>query len=115
MRPLSEFRPEGPTRALYADLGGTLTGAGGALSAALPEGSTARGAAAVAALHGAGAELVLVSGRPRPQAREAARILGAGAYVAELGAFLVDGDDVVTTFEPGGAGTPFEALTRSGA
>ena len=28
MRPLSEFRPAAPLRALYADLDGTLTGPG---------------------------------------------------------------------------------------
>lgn len=114
MRPLAEFRPAGRLRALYADLDGTLTGRGGSLYAGIPEGSTDRGAAAVARLHEAGVELVLVTGRTRPQAREAARMLGAGAYVAELGAFLVDGDEVVRTFATGAA-TPFEAITRSGA
>ena len=118
MKPLAEFRPDRPVRVLYADLDGTLTGPGGSLFAAVPEGSTGRGAAAVAALHRTGIRLVLVSGRTRGQMREAARMLGAAAYVAELGAFLVDGDEVVTNFgghAGDGAGTPFEALTRSGA
>jgi phosphoglycolate phosphatase len=118
LKPLASFRPERPVKVVYADLDGTLTGPGASLFAAIPEGTTARGADAVARLHGAGIELVLVSGRTRAQAREAARMLGAAAYVAELGAFLVDGDEVVTTFgehPSGGAGTPFEAITRSGA
>jgi hypothetical protein len=115
MRPLAEFRPAGRLRALYADLDGTLTGPGGSLFAAIPDGWTDRAAAAVANLHRAGVELVVVSGRTRPQAREAARMLGAGCHVAELGAFLVDGADVVTTFEEHGPGTPFQAIVRSGA
>jgi hypothetical protein len=116
VRPVAEFRPAGPLRVLYADLDGTLTGPGGSLYAAIPSGWTPRGAEAVARLHAAGVELVLVSGRTRPQAREAARMLGARSYVAELGSFVVDGDEVVTTFGDGfGGGTPFEAITRSGA
>jgi HAD superfamily hydrolase (TIGR01484 family) len=123
VRPLSEFRSDHPIRVLYADLDGTLVGRGGSLFAAIPEGSTPRGAAALAALHEAEVELVLVSGRTRRQLREAARLLGAAAYVAELGAFLVERgtpDEVVPnlgTFElaaPWGAG-PFAAMTRSGA
>jgi phosphoglycolate phosphatase-like HAD superfamily hydrolase len=118
LKPLASFRPERPVKVVYADLDGTLTGPGASLFAAIPDGTTARGANAVARLHGAGIQLVLVSGRTRRQAREAARMLGAAAHVAELGAFLVDGDEVVTNFGhglTGAAGTPFEALTRSGA
>ncbi len=79
MRPIAEFRPTRPVRVLYADLDGTLTGPGGSLFAAIPEGTTPRGADAVARLHGAGTQLVLVSGRTRTQTREAARMLGASA------------------------------------
>ncbi len=115
MRPLEEFHPAGRLRALYADLDGTLTGPGGSLFAGIPGGLTDRGAAAVAALHRAGVDLVVVSGRTRPQAREAARMLGARSHIAELGAFVVDGSEVVTTFGDQGPGTPFEAIVRSGA
>jgi hypothetical protein len=69
----------------------------------------------VADLHRAGVELVVVSGRTRPQAREAARMLGAASHIAELGAFIVDGAEVVTTFGDLGPGTPFQAIVRSGA
>ena len=116
MRPIAEFRPTRPVRVLYADLDGTLTGPGGSLFAAIPEGTTPRGADAVARLHGAGTQIVLVSGRTRTQTREAARMLGAGAYICELGAFLVDGEDVISTVTAtSGGATPFETLTRSGA
>jgi hydroxymethylpyrimidine pyrophosphatase-like HAD family hydrolase len=117
VRSIAEFRPERPVRVLYADLDGTLTGPGASLYAAIPSGTTGRGADAVARLHEAGIQLVLVSGRTRPQVREAARMLGAAAYVAELGTFLVDGDDVVPAV-PGigeGGATMFDALCRSGA
>ncbi|MFL5799389.1 MAG: HAD hydrolase family protein [Actinomycetota bacterium] len=122
MKPLAELGLEQPVRVLYADVDGTLVGPGGSLFAAIPEGSTARGAAALAALHEAGVQLVLVSGRTRRQMQEAARILGAAAYVAELGAFLVergDPDVVVPNLgafdrESGAAG-PFAAMVRSGA
>jgi hydroxymethylpyrimidine pyrophosphatase-like HAD family hydrolase len=117
VKPVSEFRPARPVRVLYADLDGTLTGPGASLFAAIPNGTTPRGADAVARLHGAGIQLVIVSGRTRPQTREAARMLGASAYICELGAFLVDGDEVVSTVDGAGSatGTPFERIARSGA
>lgn len=121
MRTLPGDRPApGPLRAIYVDLDGTLLGPGGSLFAA-PEGPTLRAAHAVAALLEAGVLLILVSGRTRDQMREAARILSAPAYVAELGAFLVEregyGPELVVpnlgAF--GGEGTAFEAMARSGA
>ncbi len=105
---------------VYADLDGTLLGPRGSLFAVPGAPPSARAARAVVALHEAGVELVLVSGRSRPGVLEPARLLGAGAHVAELGALLVEGlppeATVVTNFGafPGG-GTPFEAMARSGA
>src|SRR5437763_11540462 len=69
----------------------------------------------------AGVSLVLVSGRTREQMREAGRILEADASIAELGALLVERDElyaeVVTTnfgaFE--GPGLPFDAMAHDGA
>ena len=109
------------TSALYADLDGTLLGPGGSLFVAPDGGVTDRAAGALAALHRARIELVLVSGRTRDQLREAARILGASAAIAELGAFVVerraDGSEEVVpnlgAFR--GPGTPFEAMAREGA
>jgi phosphoglycolate phosphatase-like HAD superfamily hydrolase len=49
---------------------------------------TTRPAEALVGLLGAGLELVLVSGRTRPQLQEAARIFGADGFVAEMGAIL---------------------------
>lgn len=107
-------------KALYADLDGTLLGPGGSLYAT-PSGLSDRGASALAALHRAGVELVLVSGRTREQMREAGRILFARAAIAELGALIVERDEaftetVVTNYGAyDGPSTPFEAMARSGA
>src|SRR5205807_4105360 len=79
-------------RALYADLDGTLLGPGGSLYAT-PSGLSDRGASALAELHRAGVDLVLVSGRTREQMREAGRILFARAAIAELGALIVERDE----------------------
>ena len=107
-----------PLRTLYADLDGTLAGPGGSLYATAT-GLSSRGTEAVAALHQAGVQLVLVSGRTRDQMREAARLLGATAYIAELGAFVVErGESEEVTQNFGrfrGPGTPFGAMARSGA
>ena len=105
-----------PSRILYADLDGTLLGPGGSLFAT-PHGLTTEAAEALGALHEAPVSLVLVSGRTREQMREAARILQAEAYIAELGAFVVERpEDVVTNFGAfRGGGRPFDAMARSGA
>ncbi len=119
MRPLSEFRPAGALRVLYADLDGTLLGPGGSLFAAVPEGVTSRGAEALAALRERGVDLVLVSGRTRAQMREAARIMSASSYIAELGAYLVERglpDRVMPNLGVyAGSGSAFDAIARSGA
>ena len=108
----------GPLRALYADLDGTLFGPGGSLFATR-NGPSTRGAEAVGRLHSAGVELVLVSGRTRDQMVEAARILGARSFIAELGAFVVERgtpDEAIPNFgEFEGPGSPFTAMARSGA
>jgi hydroxymethylpyrimidine pyrophosphatase-like HAD family hydrolase len=105
-------------RALYADVDGTLVGPGGSLFSTT-RGTSSRGATAISALHEAGVEIVLVSGRTREQMREAARLVGAGAFIAELGAFVVergDGEEVTTNFGAfTGTGTPFHTMARSGA
>jgi hydroxymethylpyrimidine pyrophosphatase-like HAD family hydrolase len=104
---------------LYTDVDGTLVSHGGSLFGPSDRPST-RAADAIAALHRAGVQLVLVSGRTRDQLREVARLIGASAYIAELGAFVVHreaGEETLTTNFgdfPGG-GTPVEAMTRSGA
>jgi hydroxymethylpyrimidine pyrophosphatase-like HAD family hydrolase len=106
-------------RRVYADLDGTLLGPGGSLFAH-PDGPTGEPAAALIALALARVDLVLVSGRTRDQVREAARTLGADAFIAELGGLVVhrEGPEEVTTRNLGafdGSGTAFEAIDRSGA
>ena len=123
MRPaagrLDELASSLHVRRVYADLDGTLLGPGGSLFSS-PQGPTGAPAGAVAALATAGIDLVPVSGRTRDQIRETARMLGAAAYIAELGGLVVsrtDGRDEITrnygTFP--GPGTPFDSIARSGA
>ncbi len=127
MRTLAEIPPrprDAPLQVLYADLDGTLAGPGGSMYAT-PDGVSTRAARAIGALHEADVQVVLVSGRTRDQTREAARVLGARAYVAELGAYVVVRDDQpAETVLPNfgsfvgtgtGTGTPFAAMARSGA
>jgi hypothetical protein len=107
-----------PARAevLYTDLDGTLLGPGGSLFSREGGGSTPAAAEALLALHEAGIQLVIMSGRTRRGLHEAARILGASAYIAELGALLVLEDG--TVIRDGGAygedGDLDEALARGG-
>lgn len=112
-------RPEG-LRAVYADLDGTLLGPGGSLFAAPEGGVTERAAHALEELHERGIALVLMSGRTRRGIREVARVLGARAYIAELGAILVerDGPEERTIQNFGayeGGDRPVEAIARTGA
>jgi hypothetical protein len=75
-------------RILYTDLDGTMVGPGGSFFTAGDGSPTGEPAAALLDLHRAGVQLVLVSGRTRPQLVEAARIFGADGFVAELGALV---------------------------
>jgi hydroxymethylpyrimidine pyrophosphatase-like HAD family hydrolase len=110
----------GEIRAIYADLDGTLLGPGGSLFRT-PEGLTSRAAEALVRIRETGVSLVLVSGRTREQMREAGRILEADASIAELGAFVVERDElyaehVRTNFGAfQGPGVPFDAMVHGGA
>ncbi len=105
---------------VYADLDGTILGPGGSLFAADGGATTLRAASALAALRDAGVELVVMSGRTRRSA-EVARALGASAYIAELGAFLIEWpaegpEEVVENFGAfRGNGSPAEAIKRNGS
>ncbi|HJP65935.1 MAG TPA: HAD hydrolase family protein [Actinomycetota bacterium] len=116
---LAELARSLPVHRVYADLDGTLLGPGGSLFAH-PDGATEAAAGALVAMARAGIGLVLVSGRTRQQVGEVARVVGAAAYVAEIGGLIVhrqDGQEVETR-NPGaysGSGTPFDAMMRSGA
>jgi phosphoglycolate phosphatase len=103
-------------RVLYTDLDGTLLGPGGSLFAAPDGGVTIRAAEAVAAIHAAGIALVPVSGRAEVRVREAARLLGAEGYIAELGGIRSLGERIVRNHGAyRGTGTPHQAMVRSGA
>jgi phosphoglycolate phosphatase len=113
-----ELRRRIRLRAVYTDLDGTLFGPGSSLFAGAGGEVTTRPAEAVAGLHRARVALVPMSGRTRAQVREAARILGARDFIAELGGLVcLDGDTEVVRSTGGfrGSGSPVEAMGRSGA
>lgn len=103
-------------RVLYTDLDGTLFGPGGSLFTGSERGITLQASIALAALHERGVEVVPVSGRTAEQVREAARILGAVDFIAEVGTVRSFGGRLlVDSGTWRGEGTPFEAMARSGA
>ncbi|HUW17639.1 MAG TPA: HAD hydrolase family protein [Actinomycetes bacterium] len=75
-------------RVVYSDLDGTMVGPFGCFVRSADGDLTPEPAQALVGLLGAGVELVLVSGRTRPQLEEASRIFGADGFVAEMGAIL---------------------------
>jgi hypothetical protein len=107
-------------RALYSDLDGTLLGPGGSLFSTTRGDPTLAAAEAILALQRAEVQLVLVSGRTQGQMSEMARMLSASAYIAEMGALVVDRnvfpEETHRNFGGfAGKGTPFERIVRSGA
>ena len=107
-------------KVLYSDLDGTLLGPGGSLFTTLRGEPTLAAVEALMALQRAEVELVLVSGRTQGQMSEMARMLSASAYIAEMGALVVDRNvfpEVVhRSFGSfSGLGTPVERIVHSGA
>jgi hydroxymethylpyrimidine pyrophosphatase-like HAD family hydrolase len=103
---------------VFSDVDGTLVGRDGSLLADLEGRPTLAAAEALVAAHGAGLEVVLVSGRTAAQLRETGRLLGTRDAVAELGTVLVRGreEELVWGEAPRDLGDcPAEALERSGA
>ena len=103
---------------LFSDVDGTLVGRDGSLLADLDGRPTLAAAEALVAAHGAGLEVVLVSGRTAAQLRETGRLLGTRDAIAELGTVLVRGREVELVWgeAPRDLGDcPAEALERSGA
>ena len=106
-------------RCLYVDLDGTLLGPGASLFSGEGGGFSLLGGRALEACHRAGAEVVIYSGRKQSSVFEAARLIGASAYIFELGCGLVmEGetewlaDGLVPSAEKG---TIFEQIGASGA
>ena len=104
-------------RCLYCDLDGTLLGRGASL---LHDGEgqfTLMGIRALEACDRAGAEVVIYSGRRKAQVFEDARLIGASAYIYEVGCGLViDGDEEFLTGDlVPGEKTIHDQITASGA
>jgi hydroxymethylpyrimidine pyrophosphatase-like HAD family hydrolase len=91
-------------RCLYVDLDGTLLGRGASLLHDGEGAFTLSGVRAIEACSRAGVEVVIYSGRRKAQVFEDARLIGAGAYIYEVGAGLViDGEEEFLTddLQPG--------------
>jgi hypothetical protein len=106
-------------RCLYVDLDGTLLGPDASLLTG-PDGRfSLLGVRALEACARAGVEVVIYSGRRESSVFEATRLIGAAAYIFELGCGLViDGELEWLTdgLEPSEqAGTIFEQIDASGA
>lgn len=108
--------PDQALKVLYSDVDGTLLGPGGSLFAAARGYSTGEAATALLGLRRAGVELVLMSGRTRRGLHEVARVVGASAYIAELGGLLTVGaeEPIEDTGAFAGPGRLPDALARSG-
>jgi phosphoglycolate phosphatase len=104
-------------RCVYCDLDGTLLGRGASLLHDGNGGFSLLGVRALEACHRAGAEVVIYSGRRKAQVFEDARLIGATAYIYEVGCGLViDGEEEFLTdgFRPGER-TIHDQITDSGA
>ncbi len=106
-------------RCLYVDLDGTLLGPGASLLHGADGGFSLLGVRALEACWRAEAEVVLYSGRRQSSVFECSRLIGASAYVFELGCGLVlDGEREWLTggVEPSAAkGSIYDQIEASGA
>ena len=104
-------------RCVYTDLDGTLLGRGGSLFRDA-EGNFSRAQArALEALHRAGVELVVKSGRREAQVLEDSRLMGQSAYIYEAGcAVVIDGERTYLTGEmvTDEEGTVYEKISAAG-
>src|SRR5919204_6339523 len=91
-------------RCLYVDLDGTLLGRGASLLHDGEGGFTLMGVRALEACWRAEVEVVIYSGRRQAQVFEDARLIGARAYIYEVGAgIVIDGEEEFLTdgMQPG--------------
>jgi phosphoglycolate phosphatase len=105
-------------RCVYTDLDGTLLGRGASLFRTAEGDFTLLAARALEALHRAGAEVVIKSGRRRAQVMEDARLLGQSSYIFEVGAGLViDGEVTFLTgdWQPLEGETIHDQIAATGA
>ncbi len=102
---------------VYTDLDGTLLGPGGVLFRDAGGAFSMAQARGLEACSRAGAEVVIMSGRRRPQVHEAARLMGQTSYIYEAGcAFAIDGEETLMTGEmaPNEVGTIYEQIEARG-
>jgi hydroxymethylpyrimidine pyrophosphatase-like HAD family hydrolase len=105
-------------RCIYTDLDGTLLGRGASLFRDGEGRFTLLAARALEACFRAGVEVVPVSGRRRESLFEDARLLGATAYVYEVGGgMVVDGENTLLTadLQPEPGRTVHEQIEELGA
>jgi HAD superfamily hydrolase (TIGR01484 family) len=105
-------------RCVYTDLDGTMLGRGGALLRDAEGSFSTLAIRALEACHRAGVEVVIKSGRRKAQVLEDARLIAQPAYIYEMGAGIVDGDEEVFltgSFDPGGEESVHDQITQSGA
>lgn len=104
-------------RCVYTDLDGTLLGRGGSLFRDA-EGNFSRSQSlALEALHRAGVEVVIKSGRREAQVLEDSRLMGQSAYIYEAGcAVVIDGERTYLTGEmvTDDEGTVYEKVVEAG-
>jgi hydroxymethylpyrimidine pyrophosphatase-like HAD family hydrolase len=105
-------------RCVYTDIDGTLVGRGASLFRDAEGAFTLLPARALEACHRAGVEVVLKSGRRKPQVMEDARLLGQTSYIYEVGCGLhLDGEDTYLTGElqPRDGKTVWQQVDEAGA
>jgi hydroxymethylpyrimidine pyrophosphatase-like HAD family hydrolase len=104
-------------RCVYTDLDGTLLGKGGSLFRDA-EGNFSRAQSrALEALHRAGVEVVVKSGRREAQVLEDSRLMGQTAYIYEAGcAVVIDRERTYLTggMLPDESGTVYEQIVAAG-
>jgi len=115
---MSTSSPE--VQIVYSDLDGTMVGPRGSFWLDADRRLTDEPSRALLALHRAGIDLVLVSGRTRAQLVEAGRIFGADGFIAELGSVVAWSGWREHRVLPGqmpasyGERTPYEVMTGLG-
>lgn len=104
-------------RCVYTDLDGTLLGRYGSLFRDAEGEFSMLQARALEACHRAGVEVVIKSGRRRPQVLEDARLIGQTAYIYEAGcAVMLDGEQTVLIgdFRPDEGSSVYETIVARG-
>lgn len=87
-------------RCVYSDIDGTMLGRRGSLLHDTEGNFSTLAVRALEACDRAGVEVVLKSGRRKPQVAEDSRMIGQHSYIYEMGCGLVDGDEEVLFTDP---------------